>query len=102
MFAALEARLNRAAITKLANALAVIPGITDPVPVIFDAEYRPGMVGVVGMGAADPQLVMSSEIVPPDFVGQSIQVNGAGWRVAEEQPDGTSPTGLTVVILEKV
>lgn len=101
MFAMLEARVNRAAIAKLANATAVIPGAADPVPVIFDAEYKAGMVGVVGMGAASPQMTLAADAVPDDFVGTHITVNGAAWLVAEVQPDGEQPTGLTTVMLEK-
>lgn len=99
MFDELEARLNRAAMAKLANAVVVIEGVD--VPVIFDAEYKAGMVGVVGMGAAAPQMVLSSAAVPADFIGAAVQVNGAAWTVADCQADGELPTGLTLVILEK-
>jgi hypothetical protein len=99
MFDALEARVNQAAMKKLANALARIGGLD--VQVIFDAEYKVGMVGVVGMGASEPQMVMSNSDVPPDFIGTQTEVNGELWVVADRRPDGKLPTGLTVVILEK-
>lgn len=99
MFSALEARVNQAAMKKLANALARIGGMD--VPVIFDAEYRQGSVGPIGMGASDPQLVISSTDVPVEFVGTDITVNGAAWRVVARQPDGQLEAGLTVVFLEK-
>jgi hypothetical protein len=99
MFDVLEARVNQAAMKKLANALARIDGVD--VPVIFDAEYKVGLVGVVGMGASEPQMVMSNSDVPADFIGMQTEVNGALWTVAERKPDSKLPSGLTVVILEK-
>ena len=99
MFSALEARLNQAAMKKLANALARIGGVD--VPVIFDAEYRQGSVGPVGMGASDPQMVISSADVPSEFVGADITVNGKPWRVVDRHPDGQLDAGLTLIILEK-
>lgn len=100
MFDALEARGNQAIMKRLANALARIDGVD--VPVIFDAEYRQGNVGPIGMGAADPQMVISSADVPPEFVGTDIAVNGASWRVVDRRPDGQLEAGLTVVFLEKL
>lgn len=99
MFDALEARVNQAAMKKLANALAKIAG--NDVPVIFDAEYKLGMVGTVGMGASMPQLVISNGDVPSSFIDSVIQINGAAWTVAELRPDSGLPSGLTLVILEK-
>ncbi len=100
MFDALEARLNSAVMRKLANASAAI-GANPAVPVIFDAEYQQGMTGVVGMGAASPQMYISTADVPENFIGQQVVVNGATWNVAESHPDGDVPTGLTLVLLEK-
>ena len=99
MFAELEARLNRVAMEKLSNATAVIAGAD--VPVIFDSEYKPGMVGVIGMGAACPQMVISSAAMPAGFMDSTIQVNGAAWTVVEVQRDGNLPEGLSLVVLEK-
>jgi len=99
MFSALEARVNQAAMKKLANALARI-GVVD-VPVIFDAEYKQGSVGPIGMGASDPQMVISSADVPPEFIGSNITINGKPWRVADRHPDGQLDAGLTLIILEK-
>jgi hypothetical protein len=99
MFDVLEARVNQAAMKKLANALARIGGLD--VPVIFDAEYKVGMVGVVGMGASVPQLVISNADIPAGFIESEIQVGGKSWIVAEPRPDSDLPTGLTVVMLEK-
>lgn len=98
-FAASEARLNVSVMKHLANAIAVIGG--SDVPVIFDAEYNHGTVGPIGMGAADPQMVISSAEVPAGFVGTDITVNGTPWRVAERRPDGQLEAGLTLIILEK-
>jgi hypothetical protein len=98
MFDQLEARLNRLAMERLANALAVIDG--ERVPVIFDAEYKAGMVGV-GMGAAAPQMVIANERMPADFDDMTITVNGAAWKVADCQADSELPSGLSMVFLEK-
>ncbi|UGQ45084.1 head-tail joining protein [Massilia endophytica] len=99
MFDQLEARLHLAALAKLANARVVIGG--EEVPVVFDAQFKVGMVGTIGMGAAAPQMILASDKVPESFVGTSVTVNGAVWRVADCQPDGTSMAGLTTVLLEK-
>lgn len=98
MFEQLEARVNRLAMERLANATAVIGGVN--VPVIFDAEYKAGMVGI-GMGAAAPQLVIANERVPADFIDMRISVNGAAWKVADCQADSELPSGLSLVYLEK-
>lgn len=98
MFAELEARLNRLAMERLANATAVING--EGVPVIFDAEYQAGTVGV-GMGASMPQMVIANSRVPVDFADTRITVNGAAWIVADRQKDSDLPAGLSLVILEK-
>lgn len=99
MFDALEARVNQAAMKKLSNAVARIAD--QDVPVIFDAEYKVGMVGVVGMGAADPQMVIADADIPVGFIGMSILINGAAWEVAERRPGGQSIAGLSTVILVK-
>ncbi|NGZ86413.1 head-tail joining protein [Duganella aceris] len=99
MFSALEARINQVAMKKLANALARIGGVD--VPVIFDAEYKQGNVGPVGMGAADPQMVISSADVPSDFIGTDITINGKAWKVADRHPDGQLDAGLTLIFLER-
>lgn len=99
MFDQLEARLNRAVMVKLANARAVIAGVPD-IPVIFDAEYKAGMVGM-GMGSAQPQLVIANSDVPEQFIDIEITVDGAAWRVSDRQPDSELPTGLTLVYLVK-
>lgn len=98
-FAVSEARLNASIMRHLANAIAVIGG--RDVPVIFDSEYTLGSVGVARMGAAAPQMIISTADVPADFVDSSVLVDGVDWNVRERQPDGVQPTGLTLVILER-
>jgi hypothetical protein len=98
MFDQLEARLNKLAMERLANATAVINGVE--VPVIFDAEYQAGTVGV-GMGAAAPQMVIANDKVPEDFADSRITVNGSAWVVVDRQKDSDLPAGLSLVILEK-
>ncbi|WP_313178257.1 hypothetical protein [Massilia sp.] len=98
MFDELEARLNRLAMERLANAVAVING--EEVPVIFDAEYQAGTVGV-GMGAAAPQMYIANTRVPAAFIGSRITVNGARWSVGDCQADSSLATGLSLALLEK-
>ena len=100
MFDELEARMNQAIITKLSNALATIPDQGD-VPVIFDAEYKVGMVGVVGMGASSPQIVIANSETPADFIGMQIAVRGRQWTVVERQADDELPDGISKFILER-
>jgi hypothetical protein len=100
VFNELEARLNRLTMERLANATALIPGVDEPVPVIFDAEYKEGTVGI-GIGAEAPQMVIANARVPADFIDMRITVNGAAWKVADCQAGGDLPDGLSVVLLEK-
>nr|WP_314606558.1 hypothetical protein [uncultured Janthinobacterium sp.] len=105
MFDVLEARMNCVAHKKLANAMATIGART--VPVVFDAEYSAATVGPVRMGASTPQMQIMNADVPADFDGSTIQivVGGASqavtWVVADRQPDGEAPTGITLVLLER-
>ncbi len=102
MFDLIEARINRAALAKLANAVAVING--RDVPVIFDAQFKRGMVGVVGMGAQSPQMVMSTADVSDSWLSAAFTIRQTGaadssWVVSDTEPDSDSPAGLTTVIL---
>lgn len=99
MFDILEARLNSAAMKKLSNATAIIAG--KGIPVIFDAAYKVGSVGVVGMGASEPQMILSTADAPSEFVDSVISVNGSEWTVTDRQADSELPTGLTQVYLAK-
>lgn len=103
MFDLIEARLNRAALAKLANAVAVIDGAD--VPVIFDSQYKRGMVGVVGMGAQAPQMVMRDSDASGSWLSSPFTIRQAGkpdsqWVVSEVDPD-ESPDGLTTLMLRK-
>jgi len=99
MFEAIEARINVAAMKKLSNATAQIAGAD--VRVIFDAEYKVGMVGVVGMGASAPQMVIADADLPAGYMDLEISINGAAWVIVERHPDRTELAGLSTVILEK-
>lgn len=99
MFDTLEARLNRVALAKLANATAKFREVE--VPVIFDASFVQGRVGPAGMSADSPQMVMSSAEVPQDFIDEVVIINGTTWQVADRHPDGETDHGLTIIPLVK-
>ncbi|MPS27565.1 MAG: hypothetical protein E2576_11030 [Alcaligenaceae bacterium] len=92
-FAALEARVNRIAGAKLANAEAVIGGFADPVAVIFDDRY----VDPLTMSATAPQVQCDGALVPGIAVGRSVAVAGRTYSVAEIHPAGA---GWLTLILE--
>jgi hypothetical protein len=103
MFELLEARTNRQVLAKLANAIAVVRG--SDVPVIFDAEYKRGMVGAIGMGGSTPQLFISSAAISADIVGEAIDIKSqasaltSSWVIAAREPDGETEIGLALLHL---
>ena len=92
-FAALEARVNRAVITRLSNVDALLAGL--PVQGIFDAEYLEVDMGS-GIQSSGPALTLPSANVPANSGGAAVTVNGKTYKVVESQPDGT---GMTVLRL---
>lgn len=90
-FAALEARVNRAVISRVANAAVVLGAAT--FYGIFDKTY----VDPLGITSSEPRLVAKSTDVASATLGTPITVNGTAYTVREKQPDGT---GMTTLLLE--
>jgi len=88
-FAALEARVNNAAIKFLSNAEATIGAAT--VPVVFDAAY----LSAGGMfESSGPQVTGKSADLASAVQGSPITINGQAYTVTGNQPDGTGMTTL--------
>lgn len=110
-FAALESRLNQAAITRLSNAVADFNG--ELVCGMFDTPNQLATVGQSGMASAQPTLTVASADVPPrvintyyrwcfepfDAIDLQVTVNGAAYKIVGLEPDGT---GITRLVLELV
>lgn len=99
MFDAMEARINVAAMKKLANATATINGTQ--VPVIFDKKGVLSHVGGAGMMANAVQMEIADADVPPAFIGMQIEVDGIAWVVDDRILDGVKEAGISTVALEK-
>lgn len=92
-FAALESRLNSAVFKRLANAEVSFNGAA-AVGGIFDNGYAVGAVGPLGMGGAEPSVVLPDSAVPAQPVGLTVAVNGVAYVVANAEPDGSGATRL--------
>lgn len=99
MFEAIEARTNVTVMKRLSNATARIGDVD--VRVIFDANYKVGMVGVVGMGASEPQMVIADADIPAGLIDTVISVDGTAWKVVDLHADRVIGSGLSTAILEK-
>lgn len=91
-FAALEARLNSAALGRLANAMATI-GATS-FAVIFDSAYSLAAVGPAGMASSSPACTVQTAVLPPEVVGQAITIGAQVYTVVSHEPDGTGMSRL--------
>lgn len=103
MFDLIEDRINRAAMAKLANAVAVLNGVD--MPVIFDEQYKRGNVGMIGMGAQAPQMIVRNDVIADSWISAPFTIRQTGkpdsqWIVQDTEPD-TSSSGMTTVILRK-
>jgi len=89
-FAAIEARINAAVVTHLANATADFGGgvVVDG---IYDADYGDPLGLVAG---ATKVLMIQSASVPGAAVGQSVTIGGTSYSIASVEPDGTGITRL--------
>ena len=93
-FAALESRVNAAAMRHCANAVATI-GAAE-VAVIFDSAH----VEAMGMDATESVVLMRDTDVAANNVASNtaLTVRGTAYYVARLQPDGA---GLTALVLTK-
>jgi len=100
-FARMEARANRAVLSHLTNAMALLPSGVQ-VPVIFDDSYADVLAGDVS--ASDPKITGSADFLLGLGHGASVTISGdnmtgSTFTVASEQPDGV---GLVSLILRRV
>ena len=96
-FAARESRLNRAVFAHLSNTDATLNSVC--VTGIFDNGYNAAHLGGMGIASTQPTLTLSTADVPATPAGMSVVVSGAGYTIAEHQPDGT---GISTLYLERV
>jgi hypothetical protein len=92
-FAALEARVNNAVLSRLANMNAILNG--SPVAGIFDNTYNAFDMGG-SLAGASPLFTLPTASVPGVVVGLALVVNGTTYQVVNHEPDGT---GLSILRL---
>ncbi len=103
-FAALEARLNMAVLSRLSNTDATLDG--DLVTGIFDNAYTATDPGLYGMASTAPVFTLASAAVPASVIGKTLTVgettattDAVNYQVAASEPDGT---GITRLLLERI
>lgn len=92
-FAALEARVNAAVMSRLSNADATLGGVA--VQGIFDNAYAVLDVGGENYSTG-PAFTLASTVVPDSVAGLTLVHNAVAYKVVEPMPDGA---GLTVLRL---
>ena len=92
-FATIEARINAAALAKLANCTATVAGVV--VAGIFDNSYA----DIYSMDGLAPSMQCATSDVSTAMRGTAVVVNSVSYTVAGIEPDGT---GMTRLVLEKV
>lgn len=97
LFAELEMAANAAILNQLTNVQVIIGGAM--VPGTFQ---RPSTVVSLGTGVADtrPTVMLASSAVMDEPVGHTIVVAGVPYTIAEDAPDGTGLTILTLAATE--
>lgn len=96
-FAALEDRVNRAVLARLANVTATVDGVA--VDGVFDEAYAVLAEGApVGMEGRQPVLSIRTESVPTNPHGRPVVVRSVNYTIVGHQPDGA---GMSVLILER-
>jgi hypothetical protein len=96
-FKALEARVNSAVLSRLANADATATtqyGEVVGFSVIFDAPFQEAG----GFEAEQPSALARSADVAGLLHGSQVYIGDAAWVVAGLQPDGA---GMTRIVLER-
>ncbi len=93
-FDRLEQRVNRAVVSRLSNAMAVIDAAM--VPVVFDRLYLEALDGDAA-GYAPVVLGKDADLVGVAY-GTGLTVRGEAYTVTSVEPDGT---GLTRLQLRK-
>jgi hypothetical protein len=96
-FAAIEARLNKATMKHLANAIVTLNSATTLG--IFGSPYERLNFGQASMDDANPRLTVETKDVPTSPVGKTCTVSGTSYLIAATEPDGSS-SGWTTLILE--
>ncbi len=90
---------NAAVIAALANAQVIIGGVQTAA--VFDNGYSAGNVGgnlMGGMANTQAALTIESHLVPENYDGQEVLINGESYLIADVQPDGL---GVSRVYLEQ-
>lgn len=95
-FAALEARVNNAVFSRLANVDATVNGVA--MSGIFDNGFALAQIASAGMAATQPTLVVPTSSLSADPVGQAVTVGAASYLVGAHEPDGT---GVSTLLLER-
>lgn len=91
-FAPLQQRLNGTVLRRLANAEAMVGGVA--VPVIFDRPY----IGPFGgqIDAMEPVCTGASADLAGLERDSALTIDGAEYRVATAEPEGTGLTRLAL------
>lgn len=90
-FAALESRVNAAALAKLANATATIAGQA------VDGVLSQAFVEQLGVEGLRPTFTAIESALPPVAHGAVVTIGAVTYSVVGVQPDA----GVTVLILER-
>lgn len=91
-FAALQTRVNTAAMAHLSNVTATVGGVS--VSGIFDDAY----LDPLGIAGSQPSLLCASADVSGAAQGSAVVVNAVSYTVGSIQPDGT---GMTRLLLQE-
>jgi len=91
-FAALEARVNASVFSRMANASALLGGVS--VDGIFDGGYQLATVGAAGMAGSLPSFTVPTGAVPVNPVGLPLTINAIAYTIAAHEPDGTGASAL--------
>lgn len=95
-FAALEARVNQAIISRLANATATVNGTL--VQGLFQNAHSFQHYGdQIGYESAMPMLTLFTADVPSPAIGAEVSIGDADYLVQAHEPDGS---GMSRLILE--